>query len=322
MKEGTYLMKLMNIPGVDMEISQLILGTMMYSPDSYDHNTKMLDTFFEKGGNALDTAHIYGGGNSERLIGQWMQERKNRNDVFLIDKGGHPHGGVPNRVSPEYVKQDLDENLRRLDTDYIDLYMLHRDDTSVKVCTIIDYLNEEIHEGRIRAIAASNWETARIDEANSYASENGLHGFVACSNNISLAVQKEPIWGGCVIVDEEARQWHKDTQFPLMPWSSQARGFFSGAFTPENRNDSNMVRVYYNDENFERFERAKKLGSEYGYSAIQVSLAYCVHLPFPIFPIIGPANLEEMESSLGALNLKLSDEEMEWLNLESDRTND
>ena len=79
-----------------------------------------------------------------------------------------------------------------------------------------------------------------------------------------------------------------------------------------------MVRVYYNDENFERFERAKKFGSKYGFSAIQVSLAYCLHLPFPIFPIIGPANLEELHSSLEALNLKLSNEEMAWLNLESD----
>ncbi len=311
-------MKREKIPGVDKEISQLILGTMMYSPTSYDHSTKMLDTFFEAGGNALDTAHIYGGGNSERLIGQWMQERNNRDEVFLIDKGGHPYGGVPNRVSPEYVKQDLDENFRRLNTDYIDLYMLHRDDTSLSVSTIIDYLNEEIKAERIRAIAASNWEPARIDEANRYASENGLCGFVACSNNISLALPMEPMWGGCVCVDNDARKWHQDTQFPLMPWSSQARGFFSGAFTPENRDSGDMVRVYYNDENFERLERAKKLGAKHGFSAIQVSLAYCVHLPFPIFPIVGPANLEEMDSSLSALNLELSVEEMSWLNLEVD----
>ncbi len=311
-------MKRTIIHGVDKEVSQLILGTMMYSPDSYDHSTKMLDTFLEAGGNALDTAHIYGGGNSERLIGQWMQERNNRDEVFLIDKGGHPYGGVPNRVTPEYVKQDLDENFRRLNTDYIDLYMLHRDDTSLPVNTIIDYLNEEIKAGRIRSIGASNWEPARIDAANNYASEHGLSGFVACSNNISLAVPMEPMWGGCVCVDSDARKWHGETQFPLMPWSSQARGFFSGAFTPEQRNNGDMVRVYYNDENFQRLERAKQLGSKYGFSAIQVSLAYCLHLPFPIFPIVGPANLEEMDSSIRALKLELSVEEMSWLNLETD----
>ena len=277
----------------------------------------MLDTFFEAGGNALDTAHIYGGGNSEKLIGLWMKERGNREKVFLIDKGGHPQGGVPRRVSPEYVKQDLDENLVRLQTDYIDLYMLHRDDVEIPVSTIIDYLNEEITAGRIRAIAASNWEPQRIIEANTYAEKNGLSGFVACSNNISLAVPMEPMWGGCVCVDDDARRWHVESQFPLMPWSSQARGFFSGAFTSENRDNGDMVRVYYNDDNFERLARAKQLGEKYGFSAIQVSLAYCVNLSFPIFPIVGPANLEEMESSLGSLKLQLSEEEIAWLNLET-----
>lgn len=310
-------MKRIKIPGVEQEVSRLILGTMMYSPAQYEHSTKMLDSFFEAGGNALDTAHIYGGGNSQKLIGLWMKERGNREEVFLIDKGGHPQGGIPNRVSPKYIKQDLDENLKRLETDYIDLYMLHRDDISISVSTIIDYLNEEIKSGRIRSIAASNWKPKRIVEANAYATENRLKGFVVCSNNISLAVPMEPMWGGCVNVDDDARRWHIESQFPLMPWSSQARGFFSGAFTPDKRDNGDMVRVYYNDDNFERLSRAEKLGKKYGFSAIQVSLAYCLNLPFPIFPIVGPANLDEMKSSLGALNLELSKDEMAWLNLET-----
>ena len=72
----------------------------------------------------------------------------------------------------------------------------------------------------------------------------------------------EPMWAGCVCVDDAARKWHIESQFPLMPWSSQARGFFSGAFTPENRENRDMVRVYYNDDNFERLERAKKLSAK------------------------------------------------------------
>ena len=79
-----------------------------------------------------------------------------------------------------------------------------------------------------------------------------------------------------------------------------------------------MVRVYYNDHNFERLARAKKLGEKYGYSAIQVSLSYCLNIPFPVFPIVGPATLTEMDSSLGAMGLELSDAEMAWLNLEMD----
>ena len=312
-------MKQIKIPGVSKEISHLILGTMMFSPVKFAHSTEMLDAFFEAGGNALDTAHGYGGGDSEMLIGLWMRQRRNRDEVFLIDKGGHPQGRVPRpRLSPEELKSDLDESLIRLRTDCIDLYMLHRDDPVIPVSTIIEYLNDEIGAGRIGAIAASNWEPERIVAANTYAAENGLAGFVSCSNNISLAVPMEPMWGGCVCVDAAARKWHTESQFPLMPWSSQARGFFSGAFTPENRENGDMVRVYYNDENFERLARATRLGEKHGYSAIQVSLAYCLHIAFPVFPVVGPATLSEMDSSLGALKLELSAAEMRWLNLETD----
>ena len=312
-------MKQIKIPGVSKDISHLILGTMMFSPVKFGYSTEMLDAFFEAGGNALDTAHGYGGGDSEMLLGLWMRQRGNRDAVFLIDKGGHPQGRVPRpRLSPEELKSDLEESLIRLRTDYIDLYMLHRDDPVIPVGTIIDYLNEEIGSGRIRAIAASNWEPARIIAANSYAAENGKSGFVSCSNNISLAVPMEPMWGGCVCVDAEAREWHETSQFPLMPWSSQARGFFSGAFTPENTDNKDMVRVYYNEGNFERLARAQKLGEKYGYSAIQVSLAYCLNIAFPVFPVVGPLTLAELDSSLGALALNLSDAEMAWLNLETD----
>ena len=97
--------------------------------------------------------------------------------MFLIDKGGHPQGRVPRpRLSPEELKTDLDESITRLRTDSIDLYMLHRDDPVIPVSTIIDYLNTEIGAGRIRAIAASNWQPERIIEANTYAEENGLAG--------------------------------------------------------------------------------------------------------------------------------------------------
>lgn len=313
-------MKHIKIPGVDKDISHLILGTMMFSPLKFDYSTEMLDAFFEAGGNALDTAHGYGGGESEMLIGLWMRQRNNRDEVFLIDKGGHPQGRVPRpRLSPEELKADLDESIARLRTDYIDLYMLHRDDPVVPVSTIIDYLNEEIGAGRLRAIAASNWQPERIIAANTYASENGIAGFVSCSNNISLAVPMEPMWAGCVCVDDAARKWHNDSQFPLMPWSSQARGFFSGAFTPENRENRDMVRVYYNDGNFERLERAKQLGAKSGYSAIQVSLSYCLNLSFPVFPVVGCLTIEEMDSSIAAMALELSAAEVQWLNLETDR---
>jgi aryl-alcohol dehydrogenase-like predicted oxidoreductase len=311
------LMKQTTIPGVEKAISQLFLGSMVFSPDGMDFSFSMLDQFFDAGGNAIDTAHGYGGGGSEITIGTWMATRNNRSDVFILDKGGHPNGRVPRpRLSPEELERDIRESLTRLRTDYIDLYVLHRDDPGIPVSTIVEFLNQEIGAGRLRAIGASNWEHHRIQGANDYAAEHGLHGFVASSSNLSLAVPIEAMWAGVLSVSQEAWHWHRETQFPLMPWSAQARGFFSGAFTPENQEDENMVRVYYNDDNFERLRRAQALGEQRGASAIQIALAYVLHQPFPIFPLIGPRTPDELTSSLGGMEIELSDEQVRWLNLE------
>ena len=307
------------IPGIEREISQLVLGCMLLSPDEMEHSYSMLDEFFAAGGNALDTAHSYGGGDSERLLGMWMKNRKNRSKVFLVDKGGHPHAAVPRpRLSPEELAHDIHESLLRLQTDYIDLFLLHRDDPSIPAGTIIEHLNQEIRAGNLRAIGASNWEIERLQEANEYAAEHGLQGFVVSSNNISLAVPMEPMWKGVVSVSEAAWGWHHETQFPLLPWSSQARGFFGGRFAPEKRENQDMVRVYYNDANFERLRRAEILGEKKGCTAIQISLAYVLHQPFPTFPLVGPLTQEELASCLAALAIQLSSDEMRWLNLEAD----
>ena len=167
-----------------------------------------------------------------------------------------------------------------------------------------------------RLDGVSNWRCQRIIDANEYAASRGLEGLVVSSNNFSLAVAVRPHWHGVLCVDQLTREWHKETQLALMPWSSQARGFFSGKFTPDKRDDQHMVEIYYNDENFERLDRAQLLGQEKRSSAIQISLAYVMQQPFPIFPIIGPRNLDELNSSLGAKDVELTEKEMQWLNLE------
>ena len=188
----------------------------------------------------------------------------------------------------------------------------------IPASTIIEHLNQEIRAGSLRAIGASNWELDRLQEANEYAAEHGLHGFVVSSNNISLAVPMEPMWKGVVSVSETAWEWHHETQFPLLPWSSQARRFFSGRFAPEKRDNQDMVRVYYNDANFERLRRAQILGEKKGCTAIQISLAFVLHQPFPTFPLVGPLTHGELSSCLAALAIQLSTDEMRWLNLEAD----
>jgi aryl-alcohol dehydrogenase-like predicted oxidoreductase len=308
----------LTIPGVAKPISRIVLGTLVFSPHKDMTGEELLDAFFAAGGNAIDTAHAYGGGDSERVVGAWMNTHDNRDEVFLIDKGAHHTPKVPRpRLNPQEIKCDLDESLDRLHTDYINLYLLHRDDSQIPVATIIDYLNQEIEAGRILAFGASNWTHLRIQEANEYAAQNGLIGFAVSSSNLSLAVPMEAMWPGVLSVSDEAQHWHRENDFPLLSWSSQARGFFSGQFTPENRDDENMVRVYYNPENFEKLRRAQELGGKKGFTAIQIALAYVMHQPYPTLPIIGPCTLAELDSSLEALKIRFSNDEMRWLDLEN-----
>ena len=106
--------------------------------------------------------------------------------------------------------------------------------------------------------------------------------------NLSLAKPNEPFWAGCVSADAGALRWHEEQQFPLLSWSSQARGFFTGRFSPENRDNADLVRVFYSDENWTRLQRAQQLAQEKGVSAIQIALAYVLSQPFPACALIGP----------------------------------
>ncbi|MDQ0223907.1 aldo/keto reductase [Bacillus sp. 7586-K] len=305
-------MKTITIPGLNKKVTTLIQGSDYFRPSIYERVCSVLDRYVAIGGNTIDTAHVYCGGESEVAIGQWMRDRNNREDVVILTKGAHHDQNGP-RVTPEAISNDLFESLERLGTDYIDLYALHRDDPSIPVQVIIDALNEHIQAGRIKAIGGSNWTVERLQEANEYAAMNGLVGFTFSSPNLSLAKAKEPFWSGCVSVDESDCEWHKQYQFPLLSWSSQARGFFTGRFTPEDRSNEDLVRVFYSDENWERLRRAEQLAKEKGVTTIQIALAYVLNQPFPTCALIGAQNDEELLSCYEGSKIELTQKELTWL---------
>lgn len=316
------------VPGIDKPVSQLALGTAFYRFDNRDLWFDILDDFAASRGTVIDTARLYAGGDSEKLIGQWMEGRGAREKVVVIAKGGHGKDhALPTENFTESVTHELTTSLDCLRTDYADLYMLHRDNPLLPVAEIMDCLNVMLDDGRAQALGASNWEYTRVDEANEYADKHGLRGFVAVSNNLSLAVPTEPFWPGLVSVDEASERWHTRTGVPLISWSSQARGFFTGRYTPEMRSSADgiedeftrrMLTVYCTDENFERLRRAKYLGEQKGgYSAVQVALAWVLHKPFAVVPIVGPHTTEELTSCVEATSIKLTASEMAWLNLDS-----
>ena len=235
--------------------------------------------------------------------------------VRIVTKGAHPDQRGP-RVNPAAIAADLTDSLERLQVDTIDLYMLHRDDPSMPVGPIMEALDGHVRSGRVRALGASNWTCQRLDEANAYAAAHGLHPFVASSTNLSLARAAEPRWPGCISLDARDRRWHEERQFPLLSWSSQASGFFTGRFAPGRFSDPQLARVYDHPDNWERLRRARELAARRGVDATQIAVAYVLAQPFPVFALIGPLTLEEFRASTDVDRVTLTPDEMRWLNIE------
>ncbi len=301
-----------DIPGVGKPVSRLVMGCD--NQQTMPHAAIMFDDFVERGGNCFDTAFIYGGGVMERLLGGWMQNRGNRDDLVVIGKGAHSPNCFPERVTSELAK-----SLDRLQTDYVDVYFLHRDNLDVPVGEFVDVLNEHVEAGRIKAFGGSNWTAARIDEANAYAASKGLQGFQAVSNNFSLARMENPVWPGCIAASEDAyRDWLSANDVALMCWSSQARGFFTDRAGPDKKDDPDLVHAWYSDTNFERRKRCFELAEQKGVQPVHIALAYVLAQPFAPFALIGPRTIAETKSSFEGLGVSLTDRECAWLDLRAD----
>ena len=314
----------LSIDGINKPISALALGTAFYNPESKDECFGIMDSYLDLGGTVVDTGRQYG--ESEEVVGQWLEKSAARDRMVVITKCAHGPGLLPADGFEEVVTQELAESLMHLRTDYVDLYVLHRDNPSVPVGRILDRLNAEIDGGRVVALGASNWSYARAEEANEYARQHGMRGFAVVSNNLSLAVPEGPFYPGLVSADQDGERWHQNTSIPLLSWSSQARGFFTGRYTPDMRDKvgsiddkftKRMVEIYCTDANFERLKRANQLANEkQDYTAVQIALAWLLHKPFPVIPIVGPHTPEELVSCADATGIKLTEAETKWLQLD------
>ena len=295
------------VPGLDKQVSRLVMG--VDNQQTLTHAAVVFDDFVERGGTTFDTAYIYGGGRGEKLLGQWITSRGNRDEIVVIGKGAHtPH------CDPESITRQLNESLERLQTDHVDLYMMHRDNEEIAVSEFVDVLDEHFKAGRIKAYGGSNWSLERFDEANAYAEASGRQPFTLLSNHLSLARAYDVPWAGCRHVsDDESQAWLRERQVALFPWSSQARGFFTGRAKPEDRSDEELVRCFYSDENFRRLDRARELAAAKGVEPTAIALAWLLHQPYPVFPLIGPRHVSETRTSTPGLSVTLTDEEVAYL---------
>lgn len=310
------------VPGLDKPVSRLVQGTVMVRSDSWASSVELLDAVYALGCNTFDTAHVYGQGDNERTFGRWVNDRGLREQIVIIGKGAH-HNQDRQRVTPFDISADIHDSLARLHTDYIDLYLLHRDNPAVPVGPIVDVLNEHLAAGRIKAFGGSNWSQARVQAANEYAAAHGLVPFAAASPHFSLAIQVKEPWENCISLTGDAsaaaRQYYRDTQMPLFTWSSLAGGFFSGRFRPDNLDtfteylDKLCVQSYCYEENFARYARAEAMAEKRGVSVPQLALAYVLNQPWNVFTLVGCANGTEFAVNAAALDVHLSEQELAWL---------
>lgn len=314
-------MRYIEIQGVTKPVSVIGLGTMIMAPDKKELSWSILDAFVAQGGTLIDTAEIYGDpehyGYSEQTIGMWLEARGNREQIVLMSKGCIPDTCQPLHgdglaISPEWIHKAIAGSLKRLKTDYLDIWLLHRDDPTVPVGDIVEALNREIEAGTIRAYGGSNWTTQRLAEANAYAAAHGLVGMAASSPQFSLATANEPFWPTTTYVDEQTRQWHVETGLPVLAWSALGRGFVKYG-DPADLSRPDLVRTFYSPANFQKMARAEELAKLYGVSKADIALAYVTRQPFPAVALVGPGSPEHVLSCTRSADVPLSEENVAWL---------
>jgi aryl-alcohol dehydrogenase-like predicted oxidoreductase len=287
-----------------------VLPDAFVSAGARERVFRYLDGVLEAGCFALDIAASYQIGGTERVIGNWIAARRNRDRLFLISKGGHPTPVLePRRLHPKALAADLHGSLRRLRSERIDLYLLHRDDPGAPLEPILESLVSFQKRGDIAAWGVSNWTHERIRAIDGLARASGVPGVAASSPHFSLAEWSSVPWAGCVSIAGDARldarAFYERAQIPVLAWSPLGRGFFSAAGAED--------RVYRAPSNVGRRERAQELATKRGTDVSRVALAYLLSQPFPVFPIVASAAPDRMKANLHATELRLTREELNWL---------
>lgn len=318
-----------------IEINRLIHGTLACDSDRQAEADALLDGVLAQGCYTFDTAHGYSGGRGEKALGNWMKKRGNRGEVFIISKCCH-YNEYRRRLTPYDIGSDLLNTLAKLQSPYVDLYMLHQDDPDAPVGPLVEAFYEHITAGRMRAWGVSNWTWQRVEEAMNYAAQHDLIPCAAASSHYSLAVQYEKAWGGCPFGDEgvsetitgedmaEARRFFAQTQLPFFAYSSLGRGLLSGAFTAEKLRehpeclDPAGRKAYCHPQNLERLERCERLSREKGCSVSQLALAWMLAQPMNLALLVGVRTPEEYTDDARAFSVSLTQAECAWLNLECD----
>jgi len=304
-----------------LKVSELCLGTMQFGwTADEDTSHAILDAFVAAGGNFIDTANIYSrwaansyAGKSEEIIGRWLQARGNREDLVIATKVRGQMGPGPNDegLSRKHIMKAVEDSLRRLQTDYIDLYQAHWYDENTPLEETLRAFDDLITQGKVRYIGASNYPAWLLTKSLWISDKMGYARYDSLQPHYNLAYRAE--------FERELMHLCKDQGIGVIPYSPLAGGFLTGKYRrdkplPDSARAEGIRNRYFNDRGFTILETVEAVAKAHNRTIAQIALAWLLHNPVITAPIIGANSVSQLEELLGAVDVQLSDEEIARLN--------
>ncbi|HEX8426740.1 aldo/keto reductase [Hymenobacter sp.] len=302
-----------------LHIAPLVLGGNVFGWTADEAASfKVLDAFVAGGGNAIDTANVYSawvpghkGGESEAVIGKWLKQRGRRDDVLILTKVGMEMGDGSKGLAKAYIKQQVEDSLRRLNTDYIDLYQSHKDDESLPVTEPLEAYADLIKEGKIRAIGASNYSASRLREALDASAQHNLPRYESLQPEYNLYARAG--------LENELLPLTQERQVGIIPYFGLASGFLTGKYRTEadlskSIRGSSIGPKYLNDRGLKILAALDAVVARQEQATpAQVALAWIMAQPGLTAPIASGTSPEQITELLRATELQLSPQDLQEL---------
>lgn len=303
-----------------LKVSALCLGTMQFGWTADEpRSVEVMDAFMAAGGNFIDTADVYSrwhpgnpGGVSEEIIGRWMHARGNRRQVVLATKVRGRMWESPNGegLSRAHIIQACEDSLRRLQTDWIDLYQTHWYDAETPIAETLRALDDLVRAGKVRYVGCSNYPAWRLATALWQSDKRGLARYDALQPHYSLVHRAE--------FERELADLCREQQIGVIPYSPLAGGFLTGKYRKDQPLPDSArvggVRRYLTERNWTLLDAMDSIARAHGKTMSQVALAWQLLQPVITSPIIGANSVEQLNDSLGAVGFQLTGDEVKQLN--------
>jgi aryl-alcohol dehydrogenase-like predicted oxidoreductase len=313
-------MQYVNLGKTGMKVSRLCLGMMTYGTSQWrdwvldeEVSRPFIQRALEFGINFFDTADMYSLGVSEEVTGRALRDFARRDEVIIASKVFNPMSDDPNAqgLSRKHILDSIDASLRRLGTDYVDLYQIHRWDYNTPIEETMEALNDVVRAGKARYIGASSMYVWQFAKALYTADRHGWTRFVSMQNHYNLVYREE---------EREMIPFCVDQGVGIIPWSPLARGFLAGNRTPDksgatarSKSDNLAHNYYYAAADFAIVDRVAQLAKKHGCSNAQIALAWMLHKPYITCPIIGASKMKHLEEAVAALDITLAGDEIATL---------